>query len=100
MINQIKKSHIPEIPQSSNLNRVNLIKSQLKQAPTGKNVPALLKFTPSPTESLTSGGTSHILPEERKKASFSVEEMIIILNGGKENTKKKKIRRERYQQGP
>jgi acyl-CoA oxidase len=91
MINQIKKSHIPEIPQSSNLNRVNLIKSQLKQAPTGKNVPALLKFTPSPTESLTSGGTSHILPEERKKASFSVEEMIIILNGGKENTKKRKF---------
>jgi flavocytochrome c len=56
-----------------------------------KNVPELLKLTPSSTPSRTSGGTSHVLPEERKLATFPVQEMIHFLNGGEEMTKKRKF---------
>jgi len=56
-----------------------------------KNVPALLKLTPSNTPSRTSGGTSDILPNERKNATFAVEDMIHFLNGGVEMTKKRKF---------
>jgi flavocytochrome c len=56
-----------------------------------KNVPELLKLTPSNTQSKLSGGTAHILPEERKNASFDVKEMVDYLNGGPEFTKKRKF---------
>ena len=32
------------------------------------------------------GGTSHVLPEERKRATFSVAKMMGILDGGKKAT--------------
>merc|ERR1712032_1156234 len=68
---------------SNGLNRINLLRNSLSNnkdskcpgqpGETGcpvmeakkKNVPALLKLTPSSTPSRTSGGTAHILPEER-----------------------------------
>ena len=56
-----------------------------------KNVPELLKLTPSNTQSKLSGGTAHVLPEERKNASFNVKEMVDYLNGGPEFTKKRKF---------
>jgi acyl-CoA oxidase len=56
-----------------------------------KNVSALFKLTPSNTESRTSGGTSDILPEERKKASFNINELTEYLQGGKENVKRRKF---------
>jgi flavocytochrome c len=66
-------------------NRLNLIKNQLG------NAPELLKLTPSNTQSKLSGGTSHLLPEERKKVSFNVEELTHYINGGKEKTKRRKF---------
>jgi acyl-CoA oxidase len=70
-----------------------LQKNELKNLDQAKmsNVPHLLKLTPSSVESRHSGGTSHILPEERKKASFNVEDLIHFLNGGKDNTKRRKF---------
>jgi acyl-CoA oxidase len=56
-----------------------------------KNVPALLKLTPGNVQSRTCGGTSHILPEERKKTSFNVEELMEFIQGGKENVKRRKF---------
>jgi len=56
-----------------------------------KNVPALIKLTPSDTQSKTSGGTAHVLPNERKNASFDVQELVHYLNGGPEFTKKRKF---------
>ena len=50
-----------------------------------------LVLTPSNTQSFTSGGTSDVLPKERAKASFNVQELIHILNGGENNTKKRKF---------
>ena len=75
---------------STSLNRLDLLKNQLKNQ-TKTNVPELIKLTPSNKESRTSGGTADILPAERKKASFNVEEMIHFLNGGRENTKRRKF---------
>jgi hypothetical protein len=49
-----------------------------------------LKLTPSEKQSVLSGGTSHMLPMERKKATFDVKELINYLNGGAEYTKKRK----------
>ena len=66
------------------LNRISLLKNQLSNQD-------LLKLTPSDKSSKYSGGTAHILPAERKKASFDVEELIHYLNGGKDNTKKRKF---------
>ncbi len=76
--------------QATSLNRLSLVKIQLNSTPQ-KNVLPLLKLTPSNAPSRTSGGTADILPAERKKASFDVEEMIHFLNGGKENTKRRKF---------
>ena len=56
-----------------------------------KNVPELIKLTPSNVASRTSGGTADILPKERTTASFNVEDMINLLNGGAEMTKKRKF---------
>lgn len=56
-----------------------------------KNVPALLKLTPSETQSRTSGGTSHILPRERAKTKWDKDELIHFLNGGKDLTKRRKF---------
>jgi acyl-CoA oxidase len=56
-----------------------------------KNVPALLKLTPSNVPSKTSGGTADFLPNERKNASFDTQDMIHYLNGGAEMTKKRKF---------
>ncbi len=53
--------------------------------------PTLRTFEPSSSQSLKSGGTAQILPNERKKATFNVEKMIHILNGGEDNTKRRKI---------
>ena len=41
-------------------------------------------------QSRTDGGTSHILPLERKKATFNIEIMTNILDGGKEFTTKRR----------
>ena len=54
---------------SASLNRIDLIKSQLK-ASSIPSTASLIKLTPSNTQSRFSGGTSDILPLERKKASF------------------------------
>ena len=35
---------------------------------------------------MNSGGTSHILPAERKRATFDVLKMTHVLDGGKANT--------------
>ena len=51
----------------------------------------MLQLSPSNIESLTSGGTADILPKERAKSSFDVQELIHILNGGEKNTKKRKF---------
>ena len=51
----------------------------------------LIKLIPSNTPSKHSGGTSDILPNERKNASFKVDELTDILNGGKEQTKRRKF---------
>ncbi len=75
-----------------------LVIGKLKKNPTSniernqtanKNVPEYLKLTPSNTPSKYSGGTSHILPEERARSSFNVEELYDFLNGGKEGTKRR-----------
>ena len=50
-----------------------------------------LALKPSNVESKLSGGTSDILPNERKKASFNVQDLIHYLNGGVEATKKRKF---------
>ncbi len=50
-----------------------------------------LKLVPSNKESALSGGTSDVLPNERKKASFEVQDLIHYLNGGVEDTKKRKF---------
>jgi hypothetical protein len=49
------------------------------------------ELIPSNTESFTSGGTSHILPIERAKASFDVKTMTHALDGGKKMTAKRKF---------
>ena len=41
-------------------------------------------------QSWDSGGTDHILPMERKKATFSIEKMTNILDGGEEFTRKRR----------
>ena len=56
-----------------------------------KNVPELLKLTPSEVQSRTSGGTSHILPRERAKTKWDKEELVNFLNGGKDMTKRRKF---------
>jgi acyl-CoA oxidase len=56
-----------------------------------KNVPPLLKLIPSENQSPLSGGTSHILPQERAKSTWDKEELIHYINGGKEMTKKRKF---------
>jgi len=56
-----------------------------------KNVPPLLKLTPSDTQTRTSGGTAHILPKERAKSQWDKQELIHFLNGGKDMTKKRKF---------
>jgi flavocytochrome c len=54
-------------------------------------VPPYLKLIPSNTPSRTSGGTADILPNERKNASFDIQELTHILNGGKDSTKRRKF---------
>ena len=44
------------------------------------------ELTPSETESWTSGGTAHFLPQERANASFDVELLTNYLDGGKADT--------------
>ena len=56
-----------------------------------KNVPPLLKLTPSSESTKYSGGTSQILPEERKNASFDINELTEFLIGGKESVKRRKF---------
>ena len=41
-------------------------------------------------QSYTSGGTAHILPAERAKASFDVEKLTNVLDGGQEFTAKRR----------
>jgi len=72
---------------TSNENKVEKISWEQRT----KNVPALIKLTPSDTQSKTSGGTAHVLPNERKNASFDVQELVHYLNGGPEMTKKRKF---------
>jgi acyl-CoA oxidase len=84
----------------NNFKRIYLIKDQLKSnllskcgkdKPTGPNVPDYLKVSPGDKESLTCGGTSHILPEERKNGTFKTEELYEFLCGGKEMMKRRKF---------
>ena len=42
-------------------------------------------------DSKNSGGTAHILPQERKKATFIVEKLTNIFDGGIEKTKKRRF---------
>ena len=42
-------------------------------------------------ETRTSGGTSAILPAERKKATFDIEKLTNLLDGGPEMTKKRRF---------
>jgi len=46
---------------------------------------------PSEIESRNSGGTAHILPNERKKATINVETLTNVLDGGPEKTKKRRF---------
>jgi flavocytochrome c len=74
------------------LKRMELVRNQLhSNEDRKKNVPELLKLTPSDTQSKLSGGTSHILPNERAKSKFDVKELTDFLNGGKESTKRRKF---------
>jgi len=76
----------------SGLKRIELVRNQLKHSsPKCPNVPELLKLTPSNTQSRVSGGTSHILPQERAKSNFNLQELIDYLNGGKDLTKRRKF---------
>ena len=76
----------------SGLKRIELVRNQLKHSsPKCPNVPELLKLTPSNTQSRVSGGTAHILPQERAKSKFNLQELIDYLNGGKDLTKRRKF---------
>lgn len=85
---------------NKNLERFRLLYSQLesnklsscgKDRPTGKNVPDYLVLTPGNVESPTCGGTSDILPSERKKGTFDPKELYEFLCGGKELVKRRKF---------
>lgn len=78
---------------NNNYNKIaiNKLSSCGKDKPTGPNVPDYLVLTPGTKESLTCGGTSHILPEERKKGTFDPEELYEYLCGGKELAKRRKF---------
>jgi len=74
------------------LKRIELVRNQLKNSSQdSKNVPELIKLQPSNTQSKVSGGTAHILPQERAKSKFNVQDMTDYLNGGKELTKRRKF---------
>lgn len=84
----------------SNLRRIRTLKSQLqanitsscgKDRPTGENVPEYLVLKPGNKESPVCGGTSEILPNERKKATFEINELYEYLCGGKEAVKRRKF---------
>eukprot|EP01061_Rhynchopus_euleeides_P010400 TRINITY_DN19845_c0_g1_i1.p1 TRINITY_DN19845_c0_g1~~TRINITY_DN19845_c0_g1_i1.p1 ORF type:complete len:795 (+),score=371.98 TRINITY_DN19845_c0_g1_i1:51-2435(+) len=49
------------------------------------------ELVPSDKQSWNSGGTAHLLPMERKKASFKVGDMTESIYGGKENVDKRKF---------
>ena len=49
------------------------------------------ELVPSDTGSWNSGGTAHILPEERQKASFAVASMTEAIYGGAENVTKRRF---------
>ena len=76
-----------EIIKKNNLvgsERCTMIKNQLSNND-------FLKLTPGTVQDRTCGGTADILPNERKKATFNVQEMIDYLNGGVENSKRRKF---------
>ena len=76
-------------------NKSNINKNKLANTEISKNLNSkkldYIQLVSSNTPSKYSGGTSDILSQERKNASFSVEEMIHVLNGGKEMTKRRKF---------
>jgi flavocytochrome c len=76
---------------TSNLQGNKLSNSQSCNQDKCKNVPPLIKLTPSDKQSRTSGGTAHILPMERAKSTFDKEELMHYLNGGRELTKRRKF---------
>eukprot|EP01096_Ripella_sp_DP13-Kostka_P008124 TRINITY_DN301_c0_g2_i3.p1 TRINITY_DN301_c0_g2~~TRINITY_DN301_c0_g2_i3.p1 ORF type:complete len:1349 (-),score=671.96 TRINITY_DN301_c0_g2_i3:116-4162(-) len=61
---------------------------------TKPNNPMSLKPLPvavgSSVESPISGGTAHILPAERAKASFDIEKLTNVFDGGPEKTKRRR----------
>ncbi len=65
--------------------------TQTNTHPNAHNIPPYLTFTPSTTQSRLSGGTAGLLPAERSKASFNVQDMIHFLNGGPDKTKRRKF---------
>jgi flavocytochrome c len=75
----------------SAINRLSLVKNQLSNSDRSKNVPELLKLTPSNTQSKLSGGTADILPKERAKSKFNLQSLIHFLNGGEDSTKRRKF---------
>jgi flavocytochrome c len=75
----------------SGISRIELVRNQLSNSSSAKNVPELLKLSPSKTESRVSGGTSEMLPAERAKSKFNLQDLIDYINGGKELTKRRKF---------
>merc|ERR1719445_2053295 len=46
---------------------------------------------PGEVQSRNCGGTAHILPAERKKATFNIKNLIDFVDGGKERTKRRRF---------
>lgn len=77
---------------TNSIHRIELLRNQLSSNSTSsKNVPPLLKLVPGNQQSRVSGGTADILPKERAKSTFDLEELIDYLNGGKDSTKRRKF---------
>jgi len=53
--------------------------------------PESLGLKPGDKQSWKSGGTAHMLPLERKRATFDVTKMTWLLDGGKERTRRRKF---------
>jgi len=64
---------------------------EFKLKPKCPNVPEYLIMTPGTVESRTCGGTHGVLDEERKKVTFSVEDMTTEINGGAKGNKARKF---------
>jgi len=57
----------------------------------GTDAKAREQLVPSNIESRVSGGTADVLPQERAKASFSLEKLTNYLDGGEDKTKRRRF---------